>query len=76
MLDGLAAAVDAELGVQMVHVGADGVHREAQLSGDLGSGEVGRQVAQDAGLAVGELFIQASAASPSRLAAGRRGSGL
>jgi hypothetical protein len=49
----------------MLHVGADGVHRHAQLAGDLGPGEVGRQVAQDAGLAVGELFIQAVAAGPS-----------
>jgi len=53
-------------------MGADGVHRHAQLIGDLVRREVGWQVAQDAGLAVGELFIQAAAAGPSRLAAGRR----
>ena len=66
------AVVDAELGVQVTHVSADGVDREEQLIGDLGSGEVGRQVAQHPDLAVGELFIQAAAAGPSRLAAGRR----
>jgi hypothetical protein len=48
------------------------VFAEEQLIGDLVCREVGRQVAQDAGLAVGELFIQAPAAGPSRLAAGRR----
>jgi hypothetical protein len=52
----LVAGVDAELGKQMALVGADGVHREEQLIGDLVHREVGRQVAQDAGLAVGELF--------------------
>jgi hypothetical protein len=57
-------------------MGADGVQRHGQLIGDLAPGEVGRQVAQDASLAVGELFIQAVAVGPSRLAAGRRGSGL
>jgi hypothetical protein len=49
--------VDAELGVQVAHMGADGVHRQGQFLGDLGSGEVGREVAQDADLAVGERFI-------------------
>jgi len=68
----LVAAVDAELGLQVARMDADGVHREEQLIGDLGSREVGRQVAQHPDLAEGELFIQAATASPSRLAAGRR----
>jgi len=68
----LVAAVDAELGLQVARMDADGVHREEQLIGDLGSREVGRQVAQHPDLAEGELFIQAAAANPSRLAAGRR----
>ena len=54
MLDGLTAAVDAELGVQVAHVGGDGVHRHGQLAGDLLRRQVGRQVTQDASLAVGE----------------------
>ena len=54
MLDGLTAAVDAELGVQVAHVGGDGVHRQGQLAGDLLRRQVGGQVTQDASLAVGE----------------------
>jgi hypothetical protein len=53
-LDGLAAAVHAELGVQVAHVGGDGVHRQGQLAGDLLSGQVSWQVAQDVSLAGGE----------------------
>jgi hypothetical protein len=37
-------------------VGVDGVQRDRQLPGDLGPGEVGRQVAQHAQLASAELF--------------------
>jgi len=53
-------------------MGADCIHRHAQLTGDLVRREVGRQIAQDAGLAVRELLIQAAIAGPSRVAAGRR----
>ena len=64
---GLMAAVDAELGVQVARVGADGVDREEQLTGDLGSRELGRQVAQDADLALAERLAQApSCARPGR----------
>jgi hypothetical protein len=62
----LLAAVDAELGIQVPGVGADGVDREEQLTGDIARREVGRQVAQDAGLAVGQLFGRATGEGPRR----------
>src|SRR5260370_10223678 len=52
--DGLAAPVRAELQVEVVDVGLDGVRRDGQLAGDLRPGQVGRQVAQHADLAVAE----------------------
>ena len=62
----LVTGVDAELGVQVAPVSADGVHRHEQLSGDLVGGEVSRQVTQDAGLAVGELFYDSRGDDPPR----------
>jgi len=56
VLDGLVAAVDTELGVQVAQVGRDGVRRQGQLAGYLLRGQVGRQVPQDATLAVSKRF--------------------
>src|SRR5580692_3373315 len=58
-LDGLGAAVRAELFVYVSHVRPDGVHRQVQLPGDLRGRKVGRQVPQHAGLAVAERRVQA-----------------
>jgi hypothetical protein len=52
--DGLGPAVDAELGVQVAHVGLDGVRRHGQLAGNLRRRQVRRQVAQYADLAVAQ----------------------
>jgi hypothetical protein len=52
--DGLGAPVRVELGVHAAHVGLDGVGRDVQFPGDLRGGQVGRQVAQYPGLAVGQ----------------------
>jgi hypothetical protein len=51
VLDGLAAAVDAELGVQVAHVGGDGVHRQGQLDGDFLSGQASWQGSSEPGRA-------------------------
>ena len=58
-LDGLAAVVGVELGVEMLEVGLDGVDRHVQLARDFLVGEVGRQVAQDPQFALAERFGQA-----------------
>ena len=50
--DGVGSPVRAELGVQVAHMGADGVDRDVQLAGDLRPREIGRQVAQHAQLAL------------------------
>ena len=55
---GLVAAVCAELGVQVAHMGRDGVRRYVQLVGDLACRKVSRQVAQDADLAFSERIGQ------------------
>jgi pimeloyl-ACP methyl ester carboxylesterase len=44
--DGFGAAVGAQLGVDVAHVGLDGVVRHRQFAGDLRPGQVGRQIAQ------------------------------
>jgi hypothetical protein len=49
-VDGLQAAVGAELVVQVPHVRPDRVHRHIELAGDLRGGKAGLQEAQDAGL--------------------------
>jgi hypothetical protein len=51
---GLPAAVRAEVAVQVPQVGLDCVRGEVELGGDLRRTHVGRQVAQHAGLALGE----------------------
>ena len=70
--DSVRAVVDAELRVQMTHVGPYRVDRHEQLGCDLGYLQVGRQVLQDPELAGGQRFVE-------RLrvlgAAGRRMSG-
>jgi NADPH-dependent 2,4-dienoyl-CoA reductase/sulfur reductase-like enzyme len=62
VLDGRGAAVSAELGVQVVHVGFDGVGRDIQLAGDLWPRQVGRQVAQPQDLAVAQRLQRRAAA--------------
>jgi hypothetical protein len=54
MLDGLGAAVRAKLFVEVAHVCPDRVHRQGHFGGDLRHGQVGRQVAQHADLAIGD----------------------
>jgi LuxR family transcriptional regulator, maltose regulon positive regulatory protein len=54
--DRLGPVVGAELGVEVAHVGLDGVDRDVQLAGDFRPGQVGRQVAQHAQLAVAQRF--------------------
>jgi hypothetical protein len=56
-----------QLVVDVAHAGLDGVHRQVELVGDLWRGELGRQVAQDADLALAERLAQApSCARPGR----------
>src|SRR5512132_1283903 len=55
-LHGRGAVTGLELGVDVADVGVDGVDRDRQFAGDLGSGEVGRQVAQHPELAWAELL--------------------
>jgi hypothetical protein len=43
MLHGLAAAVRAELLVQVPHVRLDRAHRQFKLAGDIRGAQVGRQ---------------------------------
>jgi hypothetical protein len=62
-------AVHAELGVDVPHVGGNGVYRQEELAGDFRRGEVSRQVAQDADLAVGERVF--GALCPRALGLGR-----
>src|SRR5260370_25983467 len=73
-VDGLVAAVGAELVVKVAHVRPDGGRRQVQLAGDLRHGQVGGQVAQDAGLGPTERFAQAAwlAARPGAPAPPRR----
>src|SRR6516162_11569528 len=59
-VDGLVAAVGAELVVEVAHVRPDGVRRQVELVGDLRRGQVGGQVAQDTGLGLAERFAQSS----------------
>src|SRR3954447_20382286 len=54
----LPPPVCAELGVEMPHVGPDRVQGEVELTGDLGSGQVGRQVAEHAHLTLREGSAQ------------------
>jgi hypothetical protein len=58
-VDGLQAAVGAELVVQVPHVRPDRVHRHIELAGDLRRGKAGLQEAQDAGLGLAERLGQA-----------------
>jgi signal transduction histidine kinase len=55
-VEGLQAAVRAELVVQVPHVRPDRVHRHIKLAGDLRRGKAGLQEAQDAGLGLAERF--------------------
>ena len=57
-VDGLQAAVGAELVVQVPHVRPDRVHRHIKLTGDLRRGKAGLQEAQDAGLGLAERLGQ------------------
>jgi carboxylesterase type B len=57
-VEGLQAAVGAELVVQVPHVRPDRVHRHVELAGDLRSGKAGRQEAQDTGLGLAERLGQ------------------
>src|SRR5580693_10650883 len=73
-LHGLAAAVRAELAVQVSQVGLDRVRGQEQLGGDLWRTHVGGQVAQHAGLADGE-WLAGPRRRPGRRSHGRgRGS--
>jgi len=38
LLHDLVTAVDAELGVEVAHVGANGVHRQEEMVSDFGHG--------------------------------------
>jgi hypothetical protein len=51
--------VRIELVVDVTHVRSDGVLRQIELIGDLRHGQVGGQVAQDAGLGLAERLTQA-----------------
>ena len=57
-VDGLHAAVGAELVVQVPHVRPDRVHRHVKLAGDLRRGKAGLQEAQDAGLGLADRLGQ------------------
>ena len=57
-VEGLQAAVGAELVVQVPHVRPDRVHRHIELAGDLWRGQAGLQEAQDAGLGLAERLGQ------------------
>jgi hypothetical protein len=65
-------AVHAELGVNVPHMGGHGVHRQEELAGDFRCGEVSRQVAQDADLAVGERVFGVLRPGSLGLGRGRR----
>ncbi len=52
--DGLRAAVRAELGVQVAHMGLDGVGGDVEFVRDFGCRQVSRKVAQDPDLAFAE----------------------
>ena len=54
LLDGLGAAARAELLVQVPLVRLNGIHRQVQLASYLPRRQVGRQVMQNPGLAVGQ----------------------
>src|SRR4051812_47319793 len=56
-VDRLGTRVRAELCVDVADVGPDGVGRQVQLDGDLGSREVAGQVAEDLELARAEGFV-------------------
>jgi hypothetical membrane protein len=53
---GRGPVTDTELGVDAADMRADGVRRDGQLAGDLGPGQVGRQVPQHPQLARAELL--------------------
>ena len=57
-VDGLQAAVGAELVVQVSHMRPDRVHRHIKLAGDLRRGKAGLQEAQDAGLGLADRVGQ------------------
>jgi hypothetical protein len=54
MGDGLGAPVRAKLGVQVAHMGLDGVGRDVEFVRDFGCRQVSREVAQDPNLASAE----------------------
>ena len=58
-VQGLQAAVGAELVVEVPHVRPDWVHRHVELAGDLRRGKAGLQEAQDARLGLAERLGQA-----------------
>jgi hypothetical protein len=53
---GREPVTDTELGVDAADMRVDGVRRDGQLAGDLGPGQVGRQIAQHPQLARAELL--------------------
>ncbi len=55
-LHGRGAVTGLKLGVDVPDMGVDRVHRHRQLAGDLGPGQVRREVAQDPQLGGAELF--------------------
>jgi len=57
-VDGLQAAVGAELVVHVPHVRPDRVHRHVELAGDLRRGKAGLQEAQDTGFGLAERLGQ------------------
>ena len=57
-VDRLLPRVRAELLVDVAHVRLDGARGDEDLSRDLGSGEVAREVAEHPYLALGERFLQ------------------
>src|SRR5260370_17448199 len=59
-VDGLVAAVGAELVVEVAHVRPDGVRRQVELAGDLRHGQVGAHVPPDPALRPPEPFAPSS----------------
>src|ERR1700745_3582639 len=57
-LHGFGSPVDAELGVDVAHVGLDGAEREVELPADLGRGEVAWQVSEHTQLAFAQVLAQ------------------
>src|SRR6267142_2042101 len=57
-VDRLGAAVHAELGVDVAHVRLDRAERQVELAADLRGGEVARQEAEHAQLALAQLLAQ------------------